>query len=184
MTSVLSPQAAPFHPHVYYEPINLAVFNDGVPSLTFRSGSETEILHGIPDEAIDEAFPPTAEEAAELEACEIFVDLMVNLAMMEEREDAIRRTHAGLQKRWEARRKQIAHPRPPKNVVQRVNHGDSHHLFGDTTSIVAFDHSDSLFEHKMRAKENSRMAKPIVSKKMGRSHMTFKKPIQQPRKTY
>ena len=75
--SVLSPQAAPFHP-LSYEPINLAVYNDGVPSLAFSKGSESEVLHGISDDTIDEAFPPTAEEAAELEAAELFVSMMVN----------------------------------------------------------------------------------------------------------
>ena len=177
--SVLSPQAAPFHP-LSYEPINLAVYNDGVPSLTFSRGSESDILHGISDESIDEAFPPTAEEAAELEAAELFVAMMVNFAMLEEREEAARLTQAGLMKRWEARRKQVAHPRPPKHVVQRVNHGE-YHLFGNPDSLVVFDHSHQVLEHRMRAKETSRVAKPNLHSKMVKA-TSHRKPIQQPRK--
>ena len=60
------------------------IFNQGVPSLTF-SGSESEFLHTIADEAIDEAFPPNAAEAAELEAAETFVSLMAQLALLEEK---------------------------------------------------------------------------------------------------
>ena len=178
--SVLSPQAAPFHP-LSYEPINLAVYNDGVPSLAFSKGSESEILHNISDDTIDEAFPPTAEEAAELEAAELFVSMMVNFAMLEEREEAARLTRAGLMKRWEARRKQVAHPRPPKHIVQRVNHGE--HIFGNSDALVVFDHSHQVLEHRMRAKETSRMAKPNLHKKMAKG-TALRKPIQQPRKNY
>jgi hypothetical protein len=178
MTSVLSPQAAPFYP-LSFEPINLVVYNNGIPSLAFYHGSESEILHGISDEGMDEAFPPTAEDVAELEAVELFVSLMANLAMMEEREEAARETHAGFMQRWEVRRKQVAHPLPPKHLVHRVSHGE-HHLL-DSSSLVAFDHSDRIQEHRMRARDSAQKAKPKTSKMMGKP--AFRKPIQQPRKS-
>lgn len=173
MTSVLSPLARPFHPIMGGDPIP-AIYNDGVPSLTFQ-GSESEFLRTIDDDAIDEAYPPNAEEAAELEAVEIFVDLMATLAFMEEREEATRTVHAGLKKRWEARRELIKRPRPPKHLIQRVVHQGSHHL--DSSDIVIYDNSPTLLEHRMRARESLRMAKP----RMAKPRMT-KRPIQQPRK--
>lgn len=38
-----------------------------------RSESDAEFLKNFSDEALDEAFPPTAQEAAELEAADAFV---------------------------------------------------------------------------------------------------------------
>lgn len=62
---------------------------------------------------MEEAHPPTAQEAAELEAAELFVvsklreisnlkNLMPNLDMLERKEDATRLVRAGLKKRLEA----------------------------------------------------------------------------------
>jgi hypothetical protein len=103
MTSLLSPNAAAFHP--FYEPVNVAIYNDGVPSMTLVSEEEVcEILHGIQDEALDEGFPPTAADAAELEAVAAFVECMAMLAYMEEREEEARLTFCHIKKRWEVRR--------------------------------------------------------------------------------
>lgn len=38
-----------------------------------QSKSNTDFLKTFSDETLEEAFPPTAEEAAELEAVEVFV---------------------------------------------------------------------------------------------------------------
>ena len=178
MTYVLSPQATAFTPS--FEPVNLAIFNDGVPAMSFQPGHESELLHGIPDDAIDEAFPPTAEEAAELEAAEYFVSLMANLAFLEEREEATRSVHAGLKKRWEARRELVGRPRLPKHLVHSVPHGEPR--LADSNSLVVHDHAHEVLENRMRAKESSRMAKPRVTKKVAKGPV--QKPIQQPRKHY
>ena len=54
----LSPTAQAFEPALEF-----AIFNDGVPSSVFYgSHPEHDVIHHIPDEAIDELFPPTAEE--------------------------------------------------------------------------------------------------------------------------
>ena len=53
----LSPLAQPF------QPMEFAIFNDGVPSSVFYgSHPDHEVLRLISDEAIDELFPPSAEE--------------------------------------------------------------------------------------------------------------------------
>jgi hypothetical protein len=53
----LSPLAQPF------EPMEFAIFNDGVPSSVFYgSHPDHDVIWLISDEAIDELFPPSAEE--------------------------------------------------------------------------------------------------------------------------
>jgi hypothetical protein len=60
----------------------------------------------------------------ELEAVEMFVEMMANLAHLEEKEEMTRfsEDHVGLAKRWEARRELHGKPRPPKHLVQKVVH--------------------------------------------------------------
>jgi hypothetical protein len=54
----LSPTAEAFQPAWEF-----AIFNDGVPcSVFYGCNPEHDVIHHIPDEAIDELFPPTAEE--------------------------------------------------------------------------------------------------------------------------
>jgi hypothetical protein len=185
MTSVLSPLAAPFHPQAFYEPVNLAIFNDGVPSFMFQAGQESRLLHGITDDALDEAFPPDACDAAELEATEFFVSLMSNLAFLEEREEAARsEDHAGLKKRWAARRELIGRPKPPKNLVHPVPHGDRNFM-ADSQDLVVPDNNRHLTEHQLRARNHARGQNQIHNnKKMMQNYMPLKNrmPIIQPRK--
>jgi hypothetical protein len=186
MSSVLSPLAPAFHPQAFYEPVNLAIFNDGVPSCMFQAGQETMLLHGITDDALDEAFPPDASDAAELEACEFFVSLMSNLAYLEEREEAARSEyHLGLKKRWAARRELIGRPRPPRNSVHSVSHGD--HFMTDSQDLVVQDNNRHSIEHQMRARnyDATRGHNQIHNnKKMMQNYMPLKNrmPIIQPRK--
>jgi len=64
MQSVLSPLAAPFQPSRpgYEEYASFAaIYNDGVPSgVVVGSHADRQVIHDIPDTAIDEIFPPTA----------------------------------------------------------------------------------------------------------------------------
>lgn len=100
MHSVLSPLAKPFEP--VYE---FAIFNDGIPSsVYYGSHPEHEVLLHIEDDAIDETFPPSASDVAEIEAAEAYVDLMAWLAFLDECEESARSTFAGYKKRWESRR--------------------------------------------------------------------------------
>ena len=173
--SVLSPLAQPFHP-IMGEEVHPTIFNNGVPSLTVL-GSEHEFLMSITDETLDDAFPPTAEDAAELEACELFVRLMADLAMLEEREEASRTLHDGLKKRWEARRGLDGKPRSAKHVVKRVSHAAPHLL--ESQDIVVVDKTSFHIENRMRAMEHG--IKPRMNDKTGAT-FSHKKPIHQPRK--
>jgi hypothetical protein len=174
--SVLSPLAQPFHPIMGLE-VQPTIYNNGIPSLTF-SGTEHEFLSCITDETLDEAFPPTAEEAAELEEAELFVALMANLAALEESEEAARALHAGLKKRWEARRGLVGKPRAARHIVAQVNHGEPRLL--DSHEIVVVDHTPLRIENRMRAKEHG-MVKPRMNKNLG-AQFGHKRPIHQPLK--
>lgn len=184
---MLSVTAKPFHP-VHGTEMNAIIYNDGIPSCSFQ-GSPSEFLHSITDEAIDEAFPPSAEEAAELEVVEMFVEMMANLAHLEEREEMTRfsEDHTGLGKRWIARRELKCKPRPAKNSVKPVIHGQHRPSQENVTDLVAFDLEKSqriLKEHRMRQRETERMAR-LTTPHMNKVVMKSPKkqlPIQQPRK--
>ena len=61
MTSVLSPLANPFVPTYDEHSVFRAIYINGVPELVaFGEHSDHEVIHNIPDEAIDELFPPNA----------------------------------------------------------------------------------------------------------------------------
>lgn len=77
---MLSPLAAPFHPREGEETFGL-VYNNGMPAASIVAG-EHEVLHNIQDDALEEAFPPDAAEAAELEAAQDFVMTMAFLGLM------------------------------------------------------------------------------------------------------
>lgn len=88
---LLSPLAHPFHP-LMGEDFNAVIYNNGkqhwhinlltwqltilfslgIPSLRMDQ-SDSDFLKTFSDETLEEAFPPTAQEAAELEAAEVFV---------------------------------------------------------------------------------------------------------------
>ena len=122
----LSPDAPSFYPAASFEHGDFAyVYNDGVPGYTLTCEHDVaEVLHGIQDKAIDENFPPTAEEAAEMEAVQAFVEMMATLAFMEEREEESRFHFGSFEKRWEARRAEglVGKPHPPKGLVQPKDH--------------------------------------------------------------
>lgn len=185
---MLSVTAKPFHP-VRGSEMNAIIYNDGIPSCSFQ-GSRSEFLHSIPDEAIDEAFPPSATDAAELEAVELFVEMMANLAHLEEREEMTRfsEDHTGLGKRWIARRELRGKPRPAKHSVEPVVHGRHRPSQENVTDVVAFDlekaAQGSLKEHRLRQRETERMARLTTPHKKKMAQTRYKKtmPIQQPRK--
>jgi len=184
---MLSVTAKPFHP-VHGTEVNAIIYNNGIPSCSFQ-GSSSEFLHSITDEAIDEAFPPSAQEAAELEAVEIFVEMMANLAHLEEKEEMTRfsEDHTGLGKRWMARRELRSKPLPAKHSVKPAVH---HHTSNaeKITELVAFDLERSqqatLKEHRLRQREIERMTRlttPHMNKVVTNRHKK-QMPIQQPRK--
>jgi hypothetical protein len=166
-----------------FEPINVAIYNDGVPSMTLVSEEEiSEILHGIQDEALDEGFPPTAEEAYEMEAAVTFVEFMSWLAHLEEREEQARTSFNHVQKRWEARRSEglIGRPRPAKAFgEQQIRR--QHHLPKSINCQALVTHTHRHMEFKMRHQDTARHREQPRVKKMQNSHM-YRPPIIQPRK--
>mmetsp|Transcript_3365 Transcript_3365/g.6298 ORF Transcript_3365/g.6298 Transcript_3365/m.6298 type:complete len:212 (+) Transcript_3365:39-674(+) len=112
-TSVLSPLAVPFTPsrEGFTEFASFdAIYNDGVPQgVLFGAHAAHDIIHNIPDEAIDEIFPPSAADAAELDAVDDFLVTMVDLSFLEEHEEMSRSNYGYLlKKRWEIRRQRGA----------------------------------------------------------------------------
>lgn len=187
--SVLSPGAAPFHPS--FEPVHLVIYNDGVPTMSIPGGSETQILHGIQDDAIDERFPPDAVEAAELEAVETYVDMLATFSLMEEREEKARESFIGLAKRWKARREAglLHRPRPAKHLVESVKHYGKLTNPIKATDLVPFNpvcpKNILSLEHRERQnneKKHTSKAAMKGSKNMGGKNQ--RKPLQQPRKHY
>lgn len=183
--STLSANAHPFHPtetcvdmHMH-EPINIAIYNDGVPSMTLSSEKDRfDILHGIEDQALDDEFPPDAGEAAELEAAEAFVIEMVNLAILEEREERARSGFVHIQKRWEVRRAAgpSGRPRPAMNLIVPANHAPKH---SNVKSLVPFSHqSQRTVVHEARMRNESQRIEPRHTKNSSMNH----RPIIQPRK--
>jgi hypothetical protein len=161
---ILSANAQPFHP--FYAPVNIAIFNDGVPSLTLMTESDlTKILHGIQDDALDEGFPPDAQDAAELEAAEAFVETMADLARMEEREEEAR-DFVHIKKRWEVRRSEglIGRPHAAKHSVDPVMHlpkatGISSLIHYSHAAQRMFALGDKMRVREMKERPESRHAK-------------------------
>lgn len=181
-TSVLSPLAQPFHP-VMGEVAYPTIFNNGLPSIVVSSSEHDFLIEMITDETLDEAFPPSAQDAAELEAVEFFVSMMANFALLEEREEATRSLHSGLKKRWEARRGLTGKPRAPMYSVQPVSHSRARLI--DNHELVPVDKAPLHMENRMRAKEQHTLgSKTRNCIKTGSLKHQRKMPIHQPRKNY
>lgn len=178
--SKLSPYASPFHPTC--EPAHLFIFNDGIPSLVIPAHDAAQ---GISDEALDEAFPPDAYEAAELEAVQHFVEILATLSFLEDREEAARNSFTGVKKRWESRRAEglIGRPHGATHLVNHKAHVPHALTAGTSTAIVTYGHAHKMHmkETKMQVKEVGRRTEPRPSCKMTKAG-NQRLPIQQPRK--
>jgi hypothetical protein len=179
--SVLSVNAAPFHPTGFrYDPVEICIYNDGEPTMTLASEKDRyDILHGISDDALDQVFPPDAEEANELETTESFVKEMAMLAMLEEREEHARRTLCHLEKRWEVRRAAgpSGRPRPAMHLIVPVDH--SVKVRRPMTTTVAL--------HKVCQRSIDRYERAKMTKRIDHRRIKAKaaplRPIHQPRKS-
>uniref|UniRef100_A0A7S2MV14 Uncharacterized protein n=1 Tax=Helicotheca tamesis TaxID=374047 RepID=A0A7S2MV14_9STRA len=189
MTSVLSPLAVPFTPdHCYTQASpEFVIFTNGRPSLVCAGDHpEHEILQGIDDEAIDELFPPNAEEAAEIEAAEDFVAALADISLLEDREERARNEFSHIRKRWEARREEglRGKPHPARSTP---DHTRSVSLTkSKETSIVPTENYPRAYsfpdiESRLRCKDNKR--RELTGHKINRNQHKVT-PIQQPRKHY
>lgn len=183
MEHQLSASAKPFHPYTFNDPVNSMIYNDGIPSLVMGSkDGMSQILHGIQDEALDEEFPPDAQEAAELEAVEIFVEMMAQLSLLEEMEERSRVDFHHIKKRWEYRRQEGLKSRPhaPKNLVDRNEHKANMSSFAtNCRSVVPHSHH----RHQQQAMMHHDAARRVGKSKMPTAATTTSRAvIQQPRK--
>lgn len=168
----LSPSAAPFRPAPPEPGLEFAIFNDGVPSSVYHGARpEIEIVQQIPDEAIEELFPPSAGEAAELDAADEHVETMAWLAYLDERDERARLHFTDCQKRWATRRKDglVGKPRPPKAHHQADDEVDVGVASADggTESLVSY--RPHAFEVRPR-KVEQRMYAPRVPKNARAAH--------------
>mmetsp|Transcript_27744 Transcript_27744/g.40955 ORF Transcript_27744/g.40955 Transcript_27744/m.40955 type:complete len:172 (-) Transcript_27744:83-598(-) len=171
MTSVLSPLSPPFHPTKSME--SSMIFNDGIPSLM---STGADVIRGFSDDAIDECFPPTAEEVAEMDAVDYFVNTLAILDLMEEREERIRLDMSTLPKRWAVRRELRGKPHPARSEIPSKGHHVSHE---DEIKLVVYDKMHRSYE-KTDRRHTSQHAVIRANKKL--NSWRVNKPIQQPRK--
>lgn len=178
---MLSPTAHPFHPIA--SPESFQIFNDGIPSLV---PLESDIIHGFSDDAIDECFPPTAEDAAELDAVEEFIRILVHLEMLEEREERVRNDFSLMPKRWAARRELQGRPRPARSTPEVQPRRSTKE---DELNLVIFDRKQRNFdcekmEHHHSHKDMSMMSKHQVTRSNKALNGRPTRPIIQPRKGF
>mmetsp|Transcript_14120 Transcript_14120/g.16667 ORF Transcript_14120/g.16667 Transcript_14120/m.16667 type:complete len:199 (+) Transcript_14120:19-615(+) len=196
MTSIilsrpLSPHASPFAPFeapTDADSIFREIYFNGVPQLVaFGEHSDHEVIHNIPDEAIDELFPPTATDAAELDATDDFLRTMVDLSYLEEREEKARNEFSHVKKRWESRR-QDGMKGKGKLTQNRV--GMRHVIHGASIldpaerNIVTYGNHiarTSFPEQGSRLRDKSIAKNQNISRRSNGLH-GHSKSIQQPRK--
>jgi hypothetical protein len=102
-------------------------------------------------------------------------ELMAALDILERKEEATRLVHAGLKKRWQARRELVGTPRNARHLIDRKIHGL--HL---STDLVVYNNSSKVLEHRMRVREYMKADKPRSQKH--NSKFVVKRPIQIPLK--
>lgn len=182
--SVLSPTAKPF------QPVEFAIFNDGVPSsVYYGSHPEHEVLMHIEDDALDEKFPPSASDAAEIEAVEAFVDLMAWLSFLDEHEESARTSFKGFPKRWESRRAAglIGKPHAVKNkalavAIAKAAASHSGAVNVKETDLVPFVPKSYEATPAAQYKKGKGKFVQKANPKNTKGVHGFRNPIQQPRK--
>jgi len=191
MAYIISPLANPFVPieKIHDEESAFkAIYNNGVPELvTFGSHSDHDVIHNIPDEAIDELFPPTASDAAELDAVDEFLRTMVYLSYLEEREEKARNGFSHVKKRWESRRQQGLIGKPRQVDMRPVTHGASMLRSNEKTIVKFGNHITKLpfSDHEIQLREKSfpkYQSTPKSTPRRSRGLHGNLRQIQQPRK--
>ena len=157
----------------------IAIYNNGVPSLVFTTEQDIyDILHGIEDPM--ECYPPDAQDAAELEACEAFVETMAYLALLEEAEERARHDLSHMfQQRWEVRRQRglVGRPKPAQHSIPMNPHLARCAVQHEDRSIVkALPHL-----HRIVPFAPARLTNQMKHTAMNLHSM--RRPIQQPRKS-
>jgi hypothetical protein len=182
-SAILSPLAAPFYPSSNMEeecPFSV-IYSNGIPTGLIN---EHESIANIPDYTIDEKFPPTAVDAAEMDAVDDFLNVMVDLSFIEDREER-GRTDIGsvASRRWEAKRQEGLKGRPHLSYgsVERIIHEANQMNKNEKRLIPNARHSAHLFDEK-RNNKNSTLHSQVHTQKRNASAHRYTKSIQQPRK--
>jgi hypothetical protein len=202
-TMLLSPLATPFEPSLstscngapYFH-----IYNNGVPSMVHVSG-EFEIIHGVSDEAIEQLFPPTLEELQEMDEVDVFVEMLAEMAILEDRDESAR-SFADIKKRWASRRKEGVPVRGTAGGSGSSGHRSRAHFHNTnpvagvpmvqhhrlSTDIVPYNanqarlthfHGDSQYASKLKTKN--------MNSKVNNNRWAFRgnmKPIMQPKQGY
>jgi hypothetical protein len=181
---ILSPLAVPFQPSNQYFHNNdeFVIYNDGMPSMVPKGG-EGQIIEGISEEALNLMFPPSAQDVAEMEACDVFVDFLASLSLLEDEEELARQHFGLIPKRWEARRKQglVGIPNCAKGSITKKSHAV---LKEETTDAIVrsgkFLSKRDGWEtrHRMTVEKKT----PGLPRKARNTYVSRTKPIHQPRK--
>lgn len=180
---MLSPLAHPFHPTGTIE--SFQIFNDGIPSLTPVG---TDLIRGFSDETMDECFPPTAQDIAELEAVEEFLHTLVRLEQLEEREERVRHDISILPKRWAVRRELQGKPRPARSAERDGSHS-RYATTEDELKIIIHDRKQRDFNAERMEHHHSHRDNIVSKNQAARSNRIMNgkrttRPIIQPRKGY
>mmetsp|Transcript_16765 Transcript_16765/g.20483 ORF Transcript_16765/g.20483 Transcript_16765/m.20483 type:complete len:183 (+) Transcript_16765:137-685(+) len=176
-SDVLSPLAAPYYPSQYQYPI----FCNGVPVGTVNTH---EAIYNITDQALDEAFPPSAIDAAELDASDDFVSVMVDLSFIEDREEK-GRSNLGYvaSKRWETKRREGLKGKPyvtSYGRVERVNHENKRSNHNEIRLLPHRRHFVTSVKGPRNPFIPSRRNAQFSNQRS--TSARYSKPIQQPRK--
>lgn len=172
--------APPFHPASFEHSDFGAIYNDGVPGFVLTTEHDVaQVLSGIQDRAIDENFPPTAQEAAEMEAVQAFVEMMAMFAFLEEHEEEARNNFGSFEKRWERRRAEGLNgkPNPAKGLVQPKDHSPRGPMHSVKTLV-----KNHVVVHPPHKQAMNKLPKAVISKNAKHANGTGRHPIQQPRK--
>jgi len=135
-SDVLSPLAAPFYPSQY------PLMSNGMPVATLNTH---EAIRGYSDQAIDEVFPPSAADAAEMDDLDDFLAVMVDLSFIEDREEKGRNDLGCVTtKRWETKRKEGLKGKPHLSYgsVERVIHENTRIQQDETRLVTHRRHVD------------------------------------------
>ena len=181
---ILSPLAPAFTPNT----AQFAIYNNGVPCMVSAGKrGESEIIAGLSDEVLDIIFPLTAEDVAEMEECDAFVEVLATLSLLEDRESVYRARFDDFHsKRWEARREEglVGRPHAVRNTIKPKKHFALGKHVESEKSIVKVDPSTKQSQMMQARHRSSADAKSMRVPSNMKRYASVTRPIVQPRKQY
>jgi len=178
---ILSPLAPDFTPNN----VHFAIYNNGVPSMISASKrGESEIIAGLSDEVLDMIFPLTAEDVAEMEECDAFVEVLATLSLLEDQEFTYRERFGSFHtKRWEARREDglLGRPRAARNTIEPKIHRGLGQIREDHP-LVRFNPNKKHIEIVRKKNFHGIESKALKASRKFKNFGYSGRPILQPRK--